>query len=183
MTAKTVDDKAKTVAARGVTIVDFGGLTEAQLSSAANVLREALAHMPSGYRAAGVAEAEVAARREASDWVGCAALQGERLVGWIGAIKTYEHGWEIHPLVVAPDRQRHGIGSPLLEHLKHEPGAKALSRCSLAATMTTAEQACSTSTSGPTCCHGQPRCKQRNADTLSRSIVDTAMPSSACCLM
>jgi aminoglycoside 6'-N-acetyltransferase I len=118
MTANIVDDKAKTVAALGVTIVDFGRLTGAQLSSAAQVLRDALAHTPSGYHAAGIAEAEVAARREATDWIGGGALQDERLVGWIGAIKTYEHGWEIHPLVVAPDRQRLGIGSTLLGQLE-----------------------------------------------------------------
>ena len=31
---------------------------------------------------------------------------------------TYRHGWEIHPLVVAPNRQRRGIGSALLARLE-----------------------------------------------------------------
>jgi aminoglycoside 6'-N-acetyltransferase I len=118
MTANPVDDKAKTVAALGVTIVGFHQLTDAQFAAAADVLRAALAHLPSGYRAAGAAEAEVAARLKAVDWIGMAALADERLVGWIGAIKTYAHGWEIHPLVVAPDWQRKGIGSALLEQLE-----------------------------------------------------------------
>jgi aminoglycoside 6'-N-acetyltransferase I len=118
MTAKPADDKTKTAAACGLTIVDFTRLTAAQASIAARVLREALAHMPSGYQADGAAEAEVAARREANDWVGLAAFEDERLVGWIGALKAYSHGWEIHPLVVAPDRQRQGIGSTLLKSIE-----------------------------------------------------------------
>lgn len=51
-------------------------------------------------------------------WLGHAAFEGERLVGWIGAIRTYSHGWEIHPLVVAPDCQRRGIGSALMAALE-----------------------------------------------------------------
>ena len=48
----------------------------------------------------------MALRSVDGDWLGYAALDGERLAGWIGAIRTYSHGWEIHPLVVAPDCQR-----------------------------------------------------------------------------
>jgi aminoglycoside 6'-N-acetyltransferase I len=118
MTPKPADDKTKTAAALGLTIVDFAGLTGAQASIAARVLRDALAHAPSGYQADGAAEAEVAARREAGDWIGFAAFEDLRLVGWVGAIKAYSHGWEIHPLVVAPDRQRRGIGSALLRSLE-----------------------------------------------------------------
>jgi aminoglycoside 6'-N-acetyltransferase I len=99
-------------------IVDFGALAPARHADAARILREALAHLPSAYNAPGEAEAEVALRCADNDWLGHAALEGERLVGWIGAIRTYSHGWEIHPLVVAPDRQRHGIGSALLAALE-----------------------------------------------------------------
>jgi aminoglycoside 6'-N-acetyltransferase I len=95
-------------------IVDFTALAPAQHGDAARILREALARLPSAYNAPGEAEAEVAQRSADVDWLGHAALEDERLVGWIGAIRTYGHGWEIHPLVVAPDRQRRGIGSALL---------------------------------------------------------------------
>ena len=83
-------------------IVDFTALPAARHADAARILREALAHLPSAYNAPGEAEAEVALRCADSDWLGHAALDGERLVGWIGAIRTYSHGWEIHPLVVPP---------------------------------------------------------------------------------
>jgi aminoglycoside 6'-N-acetyltransferase I len=99
-------------------IVDFGVLAPARHADAARILREALAHLPSAYNAPGEAEAEVAQRCADSDWLGHAALEGKRLVGWIGAIRTYSHGWEIHPLVVAPDRQRRGTGSALLAALE-----------------------------------------------------------------
>jgi aminoglycoside 6'-N-acetyltransferase I len=77
-----------------------------------------LAHLPSGYHAPGAAEAEVERPFNEADWLGYAALEDERLVGWVGALRSYTHGWEIHPLVVAPDRQRRGIGSALLERLE-----------------------------------------------------------------
>jgi aminoglycoside 6'-N-acetyltransferase I len=99
-------------------IVDFAALPPARHTDAARILREALAHLSSAYNAPGEAEAEVALRCADSDWLGHAALEGERLVGWIGAIRTYSHGWEIHPLVVAPDRQRRGTGSALLAALE-----------------------------------------------------------------
>src|SRR5262245_29881488 len=99
-------------------IVDFATLTQVHCAQAAEVLRAALDHLPSGYQAPGAAEAEVELRRGEVDWLGYAALEGDRLVGWIGAIRAYAHGWEIHPLVVAPDRQRSGIGSSLLIRLE-----------------------------------------------------------------
>ena len=95
-------------------IVDFAGLAPSRHAEAAGILRAALAHLPSAYNGPGEAEAELALRSADSDWLGHAALESERLVGWIGAIRTYSHGWEIHPLVVAPDCQRRGIGSALL---------------------------------------------------------------------
>jgi aminoglycoside 6'-N-acetyltransferase I len=99
-------------------IVDFASLTPDRHAEAAGILRAALAHLPSAYNAPGEAEAEVTLRSADSDWLGHAALEGERLVGWIGAIRTYSHGWEIHPLVVAPNRQRRGIGSALMAALE-----------------------------------------------------------------
>jgi aminoglycoside 6'-N-acetyltransferase I len=99
-------------------IADFRALTAVQHADAAAILRDALAKLPSGYQGPGEAEAEVEQRRTQDEWLGFAALERGLLVGWIGAIKTYTHGWEVHPLVVAPARQRHGIGSALMAALE-----------------------------------------------------------------
>jgi aminoglycoside 6'-N-acetyltransferase I len=41
------------------------------------------------------------------------------VVGWIGAISQYDgRVWELHPLVVAPSRQRQGIGRALVADLE-----------------------------------------------------------------
>ncbi|MGD9882443.1 MAG: GNAT family N-acetyltransferase [Reyranella sp.] len=97
---------------------DLKALGPSLRAEAARILRDALAHLPSAYGAPGAAEAEVAGRCSEDDWLGIAALRDGALVGWIGAIKTYDAGWEIHPLVVAPSHQHRGVGSALLAHLE-----------------------------------------------------------------
>jgi aminoglycoside 6'-N-acetyltransferase I len=48
------------------------------------------------------------------------ARDGEgRVVGWIGGRRQYDgHVWELHPLVVRPDRQGQGIGPALVRDLE-----------------------------------------------------------------
>ncbi|MDP1964408.1 MAG: GNAT family N-acetyltransferase [Reyranella sp.] len=99
-------------------IVDFATLDREQTATAAKVLRAALSHLPSGYQGPGESEAEVELRRHQSEWLGFAALEQAAVVGWIGALRTYSHGWEVHPLVVAPSHQRNGIGSALMAALE-----------------------------------------------------------------
>lgn len=61
-----------------------------------------------------------------------AVVENGTVLGWIGGIpmQGYDgHTWELHPLVVQPDRQREGIGRALvtdLEALVRERGATTL---------------------------------------------------------
>jgi len=49
------------------------------------------------------------------------ALDGEDVVGWIGGIPEYNGNvWELHPLVVTPQRQRQGIGALLVRDFEEQ---------------------------------------------------------------
>jgi aminoglycoside 6'-N-acetyltransferase I len=97
-------------------IVDLADLDEDQLAQAARILRQALLS-PTAYKAPGEAEAEVAKVLEGEDRFGLAALAGDQLVGWLGAIRAYSHSLELQPMVVDPPRQRTGVGAALIEAL------------------------------------------------------------------
>jgi aminoglycoside 6'-N-acetyltransferase I len=46
---------------------------------------------------------------------------GERVLGWIGGRPEYDgHVWELHPLVVQPDRQKQGIGRALVADFEQQ---------------------------------------------------------------
>ncbi len=77
----------------------------------------AFAHAPSGYGASLAAREEVR-RLHDDDRLGLAALENERVLGYVGAIKVYRRGWELHPLAVDPSWQRRGIGSMLVRALE-----------------------------------------------------------------
>ncbi|MBC7219982.1 GNAT family N-acetyltransferase [Candidatus Bipolaricaulota bacterium] len=109
-----------------MTIADLGPQGERAIRQAAELLVCCFAHIPSGWHTLEEWLAEV---REslAPDRVSRVALdENGDVVGWIGAIPSYGgHVWELHPLVVRPDRQRQGIGRDLvadLERLARERG-------------------------------------------------------------
>ena len=103
---------------RGMTeIRPFETLDARQRTKAADILMRALAHVPSAYHTVEEATAEVEKLAE-EDRLGFAALDGTALAGWIGAIRQYSHGWELHPLVVDPDHHRRGIGTLLIRALE-----------------------------------------------------------------
>jgi len=104
-------------------IVPFEALDAAQREQAALILRDALAHMSSAYATAAEARDE-AARFGGGEHIAFAALDGNAVLGWVGAIKVYDHAWELHPLVVAPKRQRSGIGTALCAHLERHAAAQ-----------------------------------------------------------
>jgi aminoglycoside 6'-N-acetyltransferase I len=99
-------------------IVDLDGDNEEAVRQAAELLVRCFGHLPSGWHTLEEGLAEV---REslAPDRVSRVGLDAEgNVLGWIGAIPTYGgHVWEIHPLVVRPDRQRQGIGRALVADL------------------------------------------------------------------
>ena len=100
-------------------IVDFATLSELQRDQAAAALHLAFSGVSRAYGNMSLARGEVQLLAESSDWVGFAALNGGRVIGWIGAIESYGgHAWELHPLVVHPESQRQGVGSALVSALE-----------------------------------------------------------------
>jgi aminoglycoside 6'-N-acetyltransferase I len=106
-----------------VRIAEFGALSPAQVTEAARILREAIAG-PS-YKAPGAAEAETASFLGADpERLALAALEGERVLGWLGAVRGYSHSLELHPLVVDPPRHRQGVGRALVAALEARAAAE-----------------------------------------------------------
>lgn len=101
-------------------IVQIPALSERQRDNAAEVLKRAFAHAPSAWPDIDAARAEVATFFDDPDRFGLAALVDDGLVGWIGAIRHSPHAWELHPLAVDPQRQRHGCGRRLVAALEGE---------------------------------------------------------------
>ncbi len=97
-------------------IVDLEPGAEAVIGEVAALLvagfRE---HWPTAWPDLASAEAEV---RESfgPERISRVALDAEgHVLGWIGGISQYDgHVWELHPLVVRPERQRQGIGRALV---------------------------------------------------------------------
>lgn len=98
-------------------IVAFEHLTSAQREDAAFILMRALKHAPSAYHTIEEARAEVE-KLSNEDRLGLGAVRSGQLAGWVGAIRTYDKGWELHPLVVDPEFQRQGIGRALVHALE-----------------------------------------------------------------
>ena len=102
----------------------FERLDAAQVAEAARILCEAIAG-PS-YKAPGEAEAEAASFLGGDpDRFALAALDGDRVLGWIGGVKGYSHSLELHPLVVDPPRHRQGVGRTLVAALEARAKAQA----------------------------------------------------------
>jgi aminoglycoside 6'-N-acetyltransferase I len=105
-------------------VVPLAETTPAQRERAAAILVAALAHAPAAWKELDDAREEVATfftdpGRTAWAALDGDALDGEALVGWVGAVDGYEgHVWELHPLVVDPAHQRRGVGAALVRALE-----------------------------------------------------------------
>ena len=87
-------------------------------AAARQLVEEFREHWPDAWPTLEGAEAEVETAL-AADKVALAALgENGALLGWIGALPTYDGAvWELHPLVVRPGRQRRGVGRALVDDL------------------------------------------------------------------
>jgi aminoglycoside 6'-N-acetyltransferase I len=104
-------------------IADFGALSPEQVSAAARILREAIAG-PS-YKAPGDAEDEAASFLGGDpERSALAALDGDELRGWVGAVRGYSHSLQLHPLVVDPPFHGQGIGRALVAALEARAAAE-----------------------------------------------------------
>jgi aminoglycoside 6'-N-acetyltransferase I len=99
-------------------ITSFDRLEPRQREEAADVLRRALLPISPAYREPAAAKAEVDTFFTDPERLALAAIEEGHVVGWIGAICTYDHGWELHPLCVDPEHQGRGVGSLLVRALE-----------------------------------------------------------------
>lgn len=93
--------------------------SDEQISGAAVVLIDAQKGFATGWKDMESATAEVVSFRS-PDRFAFPALDGVHVSGWIGAIRHTSLMWELHALVVAPDRQRTGVGTALVQKLEAE---------------------------------------------------------------
>jgi aminoglycoside 6'-N-acetyltransferase I len=101
-----------------VRLLDMRSASRAQTQAAAQLLIDALAHAPSAWKDERSAAAEVVSFLHDDERHAIIALIDDDVVGWIGAIRQSEYAWEMHPLVVAPQHQRRGIGRQLVAALE-----------------------------------------------------------------
>ncbi|MGI8843743.1 MAG: GNAT family N-acetyltransferase [Gemmatimonadaceae bacterium] len=105
-----------------MTIVDLANQPDAIRVEAAELLVSGFVE-PSGWTDLHAAERDVV--HVLMEGFARAAIEGGRLLGWIGALPEYQgRVWELHPLVVRPDLRRRGIGRALVAALEEEVMAR-----------------------------------------------------------
>lgn len=115
-----------------VRIEKFETLTPVQREDAARLLRDVFDHQPAGWHTMEEAREEVESFFTDPDRRAWACLEGDRPIGWIGRIETYNgHVWELHPILVDPDFQRRGLGTLLIDTLEAAARAAGVSTIQL----------------------------------------------------
>jgi aminoglycoside 6'-N-acetyltransferase I len=103
-----------------VQIVDLPPEDESAIHQAATLLVEGFReHWPAAWPDIDAALAEVRVALEPGKICRAAIGEDGSLLGWIGGIPGYSGNvWEVHPLIVQPDRQDQGIGRALVADLE-----------------------------------------------------------------
>lgn len=100
-------------------IISFDAASAPQREEAAAVLFDAFNRAPWAWPDLPSAREEVATFVGNPDRLAFAALDGQRLIGWIGGVRHSRFIWELHPLVVHPSMQRRSHGTALVEALEN----------------------------------------------------------------
>lgn len=106
-------------------IIDLTAEMSDAIEQAARLLTAGFAqHWPGSWATMDEAREEVAGML-APDRILRVALDGDEVVGWIGGIPEYDGNvWELHPLVVKPERQGQGIGARLVRDFETQVEAR-----------------------------------------------------------
>jgi aminoglycoside 6'-N-acetyltransferase I len=85
-----------------------------EVTQVAQLLVDGFAGISSAWPNLDVAREEVL-EYSSDSHISLVAVCDERVCGWASATPQYQQfGWELHPLVVAPQKQRQGVGSALV---------------------------------------------------------------------
>jgi aminoglycoside 6'-N-acetyltransferase I len=103
-------------------IIDLDSGNRTWIEQAATLLVAGFrAHAPASWPDQTSALQEVYEALEAGKICRAAIDEAGDVLGWIGGISQYDgHVWELHPLVVAPQHQRQGIGRALVQDLEQQ---------------------------------------------------------------
>jgi aminoglycoside 6'-N-acetyltransferase I len=103
-----------------IKITDLAADQDALISEIASMLVDAFRHTsPGAYPDIPTAAAEVRESFTPNRLSRVAIDERGNALGWIGGISAYKgNTWELHPLVVHPDKQGHGIGRALVADLE-----------------------------------------------------------------
>jgi aminoglycoside 6'-N-acetyltransferase I len=99
-------------------IIDLGSDDEKAIQACAALLVECFGAHPDAWPDMESALEEVRETLQDGRISRVAVDEQGTVLGWIGGAPSYSRVWELHPLVVRPDRQRQGIGRALVADLE-----------------------------------------------------------------
>ncbi|MCT7963641.1 GNAT family N-acetyltransferase [Laspinema sp. D1] len=105
-----------------INIIDLGDRLDTLLQPVSELLLEGFReNWPKAWPTIDAATEEVLDSLSEDKISRVALNEAGKVVGWIGGISQYHgHVWEVHPLVVAADDRRQGIGRTLLNDLEEQ---------------------------------------------------------------